>query len=514
MKKISRRNFIKYSAALAATGALSGVGPRRIYAKGTGGKLTVGFSGDPGHLDPTIEGGGVGWSTYVHMFDAAVFKDKDSNPIPWLVERWEQVSPTVIRFHCRKGVKFHSGDDFTGEAIATTWKKVASPGSRSPYKTRLQPIIEYKLRDPHTLDLILAKPIRPLLSITTNIFIISPEALKKYGDRFSTNPVGTGPFKFVEYRPGSQVVMERYPDYWGKKAILDELRIRFIPENGTRVASLEAGDVMMINNVPPDKVPRLKKNPEIDVLAARTNRVMYVSIRTDRPPFNDKRVRQAMNYAIDKEALTQGLMGGMGIPVKSPLPQTVWSAPDNLPPYKYDPKRARKLLEEAGAIGAEFNLGIANGRYVMDKQVGEAIAGYLQEAGLNVKAEAPPWGTLVSELTRWEKNKYDGMLLGWGVMYGEPHQLLHEHFNSKSGYRRTTMYKNPEVDWRTQEASEIFDLKRVDKLYREAQEYIWDDCPWIWLYRAPDICAKSKKLNWSSGRLDELWMFTDASLKS
>ncbi len=511
-KGLSRRDFLKYSGVAAATGVLSGVGTRISSAKGPGEELVVGFSGDPGHMDPRVEGGVIGWSIFHHMYQTAIFFDKDTNPIPLLAEKWEQVTPTALRWHLRKGVKFHNGEDFTAESVKFSIKELAAPTSRHPSKSRMEPVKDFKIHDAHTIDLITEKPNRPLLRDTHITYMVSPRAVRELGTKLSANPVGTGQFKFVEYRPGEYVLMEANPDYWGKKAKLKRLRVRFIKETGTRVASLETGEVMMINNVPPDKIPRLRANPNLKVILSPTNRVIFVSLQCDREPFNDKRVRQAMNYAIDKEAITKGIMGGMMQVATAPLSQGVFAAHPGLSPYKYDPERARKLLAQAGAIGVTLNFGAPHGRYVLDRQVGEAIASYLSAVGLNVKFENPPWGTFVSEITKFKKSKYDGYLYGMGTSNGEPDAQMSSYYHSSSS--RHLGCRNPEVDRLIAEAAMVFDVKKVKALYHQAQEIVWDECPWIWTYEQPDIFAINKKLNWRGVGRDERMFFHDASLKA
>jgi peptide/nickel transport system substrate-binding protein len=512
---ITRRQALQLAAAGGAT--LLGLWPRsQVLAAPAiikpAAELVVAFSADPGHMDPRVEAGGIGWSIFEHIFDNFVFRDERTNPIPWLVERWEQVSPNALRWQLRQGVKFHNGEEFTAESVKVSFEQYTAPTSRSPWKNRLAVVKEFKAPDPHTVDLITEHPNRPLLRNSTSAMALSPRALRELGDKFATNPVGTGQMRFVEYQPGQYVVMEENAAYWGQRSNFKQIRFRFIPENGTRLAALEAGEVMMVNNVPPDQIGRLKANPNLRVLAAPTNRVMFVTLRNDRKPFNDKRVRQAMNYAIDKEAITQDLMGGMAPIARAPLPEAVLGFHPGLPPYKYDPERAMKLLAQAGAKGATFNFGAPNGRYLLDKQVGEAIAGYLEAVGLKVAFENPAWSTFVSEVTKYDKSKYDGYLFGWGVVSGEPDQLMGDHFSSKSVAR--TKYHNPEVDRLLEEGQESFDEAKVKAAYMRAQEIIWDECPWIFLYEQPDITAVNKRLQWSGGRRDEYWLFFTASLEA
>jgi peptide/nickel transport system substrate-binding protein len=430
--------------------------------------------------------------------------------VPWLVTKWEQVNPTTTRWHLRKGVKFHNGEDFTAESVKVSFEHYCAPNSRSPWRSQLNVVKQFKISDAHTVDLIMERPNRPFLRNSTQPMALSPRAIKELGDRFPTSPVGTGQMRFVEYRPGQHVLMEANPSYWGKKSAFSRIRIRFIPENGTRLAALEAGEVMMVNNVPPDQIGRLKNNSNVRVIAVPSNRVIFVALRTDRKPFDDKRVRQAMNYAIDREAITKGIFSGMAPIAKAPLPSGVFAHHTGLTPYPYDPERAKKLLAEAGATGATFSFGAPNGRYLMDKQVGEAIAGYLEAIGLKVVFENPSWSTFVSEITKFEKAKYDGYMFGWGIVTAEPDQLMGEHFYSVNA--RRTLYNNPEVDKLLLDARETFDDAKVRADYQKAQELLWSDCPWIWLYEQPDITAINTKLKGFAGRRDEYLMFWDASV--
>ena len=505
--RVTRRQMLKLAAAggAVALGGLSS-GPARAAAP----ELVVGMSLDPGHLDPRVEAGGPGWSIFSHMFDGFVFRDERTRPIPWLVTKWEQVSPTVLRWHLRKGVKFHNGEAFTAESVKFSLGQYAAPTSRSPWKTRIGVIQEYRIQDPHTIDLVTARPNRPLLRNSTSAMALSPQAFRELAERFPTNPVGTGAMTFVEYRPGQHVIMQANPGYWGTKPPFSQMRFRFIPENGTRLAALEAGEVMAVNNVPPDQIPRLRADPNLQVIASPTNRVIFIALRTDRKPFNDKRVRQALNYAIDREALTKGIMGGMAPIAKAPLPDAIFGSHPSLPPYAYDPERAKKLLAEAGATGAPFFLGVPNGRYLLDKQVGEAIAGFLEAIGLKVRFESQLWSSFVNEVTKYEKSKYDGFMFGWGVVTGEPDQLMGDHFHSAAVKR--TLYSNPEVDRLIGVTRETFDEAQVRAAYLKAQEIIWDECPWIWLFEQPDITAINKRLKWSAGRRDEYLLFHEARL--
>jgi peptide/nickel transport system substrate-binding protein len=515
--RFSRRRFLQAVCAASSAAAVgvwpsTGSGGAPAVTKPTA-ELVAAFSVDPGHFDPRVEAGVPGFSMmYPHMYEAIIWRRKDLmlDPALSLAESWEQVNPTTLRFKLRQGVNFHNGEEFTAEAVKMTAELFTAPESKFPVKSSMAVTREVRVADKYTVDYITEVPSRPLLRILSFQAMMSPRAMKELGAKIATNPVGTGPYKFVEYIPGQHVLMEVNPHYWGPKPKSDRLKIRFIPENGTRLAALESGEVMMVTNVPPDAIKRLQGNPQLEMRTSVTNRIMFITLRTDRPPWTDKRARQALNYAVDKEAITQSILGGLAPIAQAPLPPAVFGSHTGLQAYPYDPAKAKKLLAEAGATGATFNLGVPNGRYLLDKQIGEAIAGYLSEVGLKVNFDNPTWSSFVTEISKFDQAKYDGYFFGWGVVTGEPDMLMREHFHSK--FTRRNAYKNPEVDRLVDEAAESFDEAKVKAAYVRAQEIVWDECPWIFLHLQPDLNAVNKRLQGFEARPDEWLILTEAYL--
>lgn len=471
-------------------------------------QLVLGITPSPGHLDPRISAGMPNHSHQWHMYDSLVWHNEKMEVIPWLAEKWEQVDARTMRLSLRRGVKFHNGEDFTGEAVKWTIENIKAPESKSGWKSMMAPVAEIKVLDSHTVDLVTAEPNRALLR---NLFVVpmmSPRAARELGDKLTTQPVGTGAYRFVEYVPGSHLVMEANPDYWGKKPPTRSLKWRFIPEDGSRVASLEAGEVAFANNIPPDQIDRVKKLADTEIVETTTARIMYCGIRCDRKPWSDVRVRQAMNLAVNKEALVKDIMRGYGQVANAPLAPMVWAASTELQPWPYDPAKAKALLKEAGYAGETLNFGISNGRYIQDKQIGEAITGYLQEVGIKVNPDAPEFQTFYADVYKNEKSKYDMHLLGWGVINMEPDYQLKEHLHSKFTLR--TGYRNPEMDKILDEARQSLDDAKAKDLYFKAQKLAWNDCNWIWLYYVPLINGQSKHLKGYRPQPDEFEMFTQA----
>jgi len=508
----TRRDVLKMASAAAGTVAFGALMSKVTHAQAAPvvRQLVVGVDSDPGSVDPRRDLGNQGFSIIQHIYDDIIHRDTGTSPIPWLVEKWQQVTPTTLRFQLRKGVKFHNGEDFTAEAIKVTIQQHAE-SKLSPYKAMMSHVKDFKIADPYTIDLITEKPWRPLVRHITWLVCLSPRAVTDLGDKLATTAVGTGQMRFVEYKPGQHIVGEANPNYWGKKSNFTGIEWRFLPEVGTRVAALQAGEVMQINNVPPDQIAAIKANPNLRVEVSRTDRLIFLVMHTERQLFKDKRVRQAMNYAIDKDTIVKELLGGLAPVARAPIPQGVWGFNPNLPPYKYDPDRAKKLLADAGVNGATVNLATPNGHWLADKQAGEAIAGYLQAVGLKVAFDNPTWGVYSAETNKNEKSKYDMFMTGIGVGNGEPDHLL-SNYVATSGLNGAE-YSNPAVDALIEQGATTVDEAAAKPIYYKVQELIWDDAPWVFLWEQPLICATNAKLHWpDGGRRDERLLFYNSWL--
>lgn len=493
-KILNRRQFLKVSAGSAAALSL-GAGnlfkPVKSFGQSTK-ELTVAISVDPGNLDMRLISGMPGYSVMRHMLETVMWRDEKMNLIPWLIDSYEIVNPLSIKMKVRRGIKFHNGRAFTAEAIKVTIDDIKAPGSKSLWAGYCNPIKDIQIVDDMTLLLKFDEPNRPQLRNLTMEGILEPKAFKELGNKIATNPIGSGPYKLIEYVPGQYVSMEAFNDYWGPKPKSRMIKWRFIPENGTRLAALESGEVMMINNLPPDQVARIRNNPDLEVRDFVTARMTFIGIRCDREPFNDVRIRQAMNFAVNKEAIVKSILRGYGQPASTPMAPMVFGFNPKLKPYPYDPKKAEDLLAQAGAKGTKVTLGCPIGRYLMGEQVGEAVAGFLQKVGFDVSFEAVEWATWLTELYKLKKSKYDLHLSSWGTINMEPDYALKRYFHSK--WTDVTGYQNVEVDKLIDEGRAVFNDEKVKEIYNRVQELIWDDYPAIFLYYQPEITGVNRKL--------------------
>ena len=456
-------------------------------------EITVALGTDVGSLDPRISFNVPGESQLQTMYETLVGLDPNGRVLPKLAESWEmQENPPQIRFKLRRNVKFHNGEPFTAESVKYTLESFTAPDSKSPKKPFLAQIAGVDVVDPYTAVVKMKSFNRDLLRTLSLFPVIMPaKASKELGEKMATTIIGTGPYKFVEYRSGEKLVATANPDYWGKKPRIPKITFRVIPEHGTRLVALESGEAMMINNVPIDQIGRLAKSPNIDILSAPTARIVVVGLRMDRKPLDDVRVRHALNYAINKEELIKMILGGRAQIANSPLPPMCFGADPTMKPWPYDPAKAKELLAQAGyPNGFKLKFGTTVGRYLQDKQVAEAITGYLERVGIKAELETPEIATYISE-TMKKDSKYDIFLFAWGYQTLDPNwgfgTLYHSRFATRTGYN------NAKVDQLLDKGRQIADEQEVTRIYLEAQKIIWEDASMVWLYYQPDIIGVNKR---------------------
>jgi glutathione transport system substrate-binding protein len=455
--------------------------------------LKVAISGDPGNLHPWMLNGMPMFSTFwPTVYESVLWHDDKMNLIGNLAERWE-VQGSDIKLHLRKGVTYHNGKPFDAESVKYAVEQITAPPSKSLWKSMIGAVKRTTIHDAHAITLHMEKPFRSVLMNLVTIAMIEPGHAKAAGDRIGLQPVGTGPYKFVEYVPGSHMIVERNEQYYGAKPKIARMHFRWIPENGTRLSALESGEVHFINNVPPDQIGRVEGNAKLKLLSTSTARIIYMAFRCDRAPFSDKRVRQAINFAVDRQAIAKNILRGKAQAATTPIAPMILGGDVSLPPYNYDPEKAKALLKAAGAEGATVNLGAPNGRYIMDKQVAEAVQGYLQKVGLKATLETPEWATYIGEILKADKAKYDMHLLGWGVITMEPDYQVRDHYHSANN-AKWNAYTNKELDRAMDEAVLIMDPAKARPAYHKIFATVWEDAPWLFLHYQPELIGVDKRM--------------------
>jgi len=449
----------------------------------SGGTLIYATGTDANTLDPQFVTDVPTSRMVMAIHQTLVYPDLEGKMQPVLAESWT-VSEDKLNwtFKLRKGVKFHDGTPFNAEAVKYTFERINDPDLGSPRKSTAKVIKEVKVIDEHTVTLVTSEPFAPFLAQLSayNLAIISPAAAKEHGKKYGEHPAGTGPFKLDSWTPGEKMVFARNDDYWGPKTYLDKLEVRIVPEDSARVMALLSGDVDAIASVPPIMIEKLAKSKEVEVYQGTGFRTIYIGMNNKVPPFDNLKVRQALTHAIDPQAIVNGVLGGVGTlggGFESPV---IPGAHKNLKPYKYDPALAKKMLAEAGyPDGFKTELYTPTGRYLMDRQVTEAVQAQLKEVGVEAKIQTPDWGTLRSLL-----DKYDQIpmfLMGKGSPTGDLDLTLTLTTYCK-GRMNHFSYCNPEVDKLIDLQRGVVDVAERYKVLDQIQEVFYQEAPAVVLY--------------------------------
>jgi peptide/nickel transport system substrate-binding protein len=390
-----------------------------------------------------------------HYFEALVNTDEFQNLLPGLALSWRTVNDTTWEFKLRKGVKFHDGSAFTAEDVLATFKRAPNvPNSPASFAAFLKPIVEATATDAHTLIFKTAKP-HPLLPIELSSILILPKAVAETAKTEDFNSgkaiIGTGPFKFVEYKSGDRVVLARNDAYWGVKPAWTKVQQRMIANSAARVAALLAGDVQFIENVPTTDAEKLRADKNLRLAEVVSNRLIYLHMDTGREknspfirtkdgkpmeanPLRDIRVRKAISMALNREAIVDRVMEKLAVPAGQLLPEQFFGTSKKLKPEKFDPEAAKKLLAEAGyPNGFQMTLHAPNNRYINDEKIAQAVAQFLTRIGIDIKLETMPSAIF---FTRGSKLEFSFLLAGWSSSSGDtssPLRALLGTFDAASG---------------------------------------------------------------------------------
>ncbi|PTM59057.1 ABC transporter substrate-binding protein [Desmospora activa] len=450
---------------------------------------------------------------HVNMFNYLIKLDENQEPQPDLAESWEQKNDTTWEFKLKENVKFHNGDPFTAEDVKFSLERVAKDQSLLEH-TSYKQIKEVKVIDDHTVEIITHNPDPVLLNRLSRLgsSMLPSKYIEEEGwDQFLKQPVGTGPYQFEEWIRDDRVVLKKYDDYFGEKPKWNQVVFRAIPEEATRVGELMTGGVDIVENTPPSDIERINGNEGTHVQEAPTQRVMMLVVRMSEGNVTaDPKVREAIELAIDNQAITDNILQGAGTPTRTRVtPGTFGANPKLYDKYEYDPKKAKQLLKEAGfEKGLKLTLSATNGRYLKDKEIAEMIAAMLSEVGIQVKLDMLEWSKYNE---KYQGKKFDELyMIGYGnSMFdgGYAFERL-----SPEVAKGETDYNNAEVEKLLEQAMENMDEKEREQQYQKVQELVAADRPHIYLHQVKGIYGVNDRINFNP-RLDELIIADDIELK-
>jgi len=501
---LTRRRFMK-TAAMAGAGAylgrfLAGSSEAQVSSR----RVVIGQGVDLSSLDPYEHSAQLNYVMWRHMLETLIKYDvMNRKYYGVLADSWK-AEGTEWTFNLRKGVKFHSGDDFTAHDVVFSFERIMKSKQQASH---LKPIKEMKVLDDHTLRFITHTPYAPLLIALKERVIVSKRVFDQGAEKVLRHPIGTGPFKFVEWVRGSHLVARKNENYWGKPAQIDQVIWRPITEDAARMTSLETGAIDIATAIPPHEADRLEKKPGIRVERVRAMRSIHIGLPLRFTPFRNRLVRMAMNHAVDVDSIIKHVLDGRGYRATGTSGPSILGYNPDIRPFPYDPAKAKSLLAEAGyPNGFQVDLITPSGRYLKDREAAQAIAGQLAKAGVRANVITQEWSVFWSGVM---EGKHPMYLFG-AFNLEDPETMFSLYF--ETGVTKRLEYSNPQVDQKIREQRRILDPEKREILLREIVKMIYEDAPTIPLWHAEDLYGVSDRVIWKATADEELFMY-EASLR-
>ena len=467
--------------------------------------VVLAIGGQPETLDPYNTNTTLTTAVTKSFYEGLFAFDKDLKIQNVLAESYTvSKDGLVYTLKLRQGVKFHDGTDFNAEAVKVTLDRVLNADNKLARFNQFNRVDQVEAIAPYSVRITLKEPFGPFINSLAHASaaMISPAALKKYGNKdIAFNPVGTGPFTFVEWKQTDFVKAKKFDGYWKKGyPKVDSVTWKPVLENNTRAAMLQTGETDFAFPLPYEQAAELEKNTKLKLVTGPSIITRYVSFNMQQKPFDNLKVRQAINYAINKEALAKVAFGGYAVPAQGIVPQGVKYA-HQMAPWPYDPKKARELLKEAGyANGFESVLWSAYTTTTAQKTI-QFIQQQLAQVGIKLSVQSLEPG----QRTEWVQTAPDAKTAkvrmyyaGWSSSTGEADWALRPLLATEAWppkLNNTAYYSNEKVDGYIAKALKSVDDKEKADLYREAQEQIMKDAPWAPLVTEKNLYATSKRLS-------------------
>lgn len=481
---VRRRTLLAGAAALVA---LPGAAWAQNSAPVRGGRIVASMDLQPRSLDP-IMGDAPTSDRYVliQMFEAMLRFDEKGELQPWLARSWEYAdNNTAIVFRLRPGVKFHDGTDFNAEAAAFNIRRIINPATNAPRSPDMSDVASAEVLDPMTLKVKLKGPSGAAVSAfaVEAGMMCSPAALQKSGAEFGRNPVGTGPFRFSEWVSGSQVAMARWDGYWqdgadGRKLpYADGVTVRFIPTTSVKMIEVKAGNVHVVDGVTPRDFAEVENNKSVRLMPVPPGVAQWLTFNVGRPPFDNPKLRAAVNAGIDRTQLMRAITRGYGAVTPTFVPPSEWAFDAGLKAPTLDPARVKRLLAEAGKPGG-FEATLSIIQRDPDTQVAQLVQAQLRPLGINLKIEILERQAWVPKVLGHQHEMAMGRV---NVPRADPDQVFGPFFG-RAASQNWSNINDPEVFDAVDAARSATGQAERKQLYAKAQQLLLDRDYYSWLF--------------------------------
>ncbi len=492
--------------------------------------LTFLMAGDTNRLDPPAMDAQEGFIATTAMYEGLVrYKAGSTDVEPALAEKWDvSADGKEYIFHLRPGVKFHDGSDLTAEAVAFTfmrevdkenalYKDAQGDYGGFPFINDYIANVVTKVEATGALDVkfTLNRKFSPLLS---NLaippgFVISMEQLKKVGKGINEAPVGTGPFKFVEWKKDDHITVEAFDGYWGTKPKLQRIVFQPVPEASVRALKIQRGEGDVAWPIDPKDVANLKGKADTDVLEQAGLNVNMAEFNLQKPELQNKMLRQALNYSVNKQELAEKLYSGAAVAEMGVLPPSSWGFSSDIKGYPYDVEKAKQLLKDSGYKGETITIDtytIARGYNPQGSKLAEAVQQYFEAIGAKAEIKTGEWTQYRADRRAGKLNLAFG---GWQADTGDPENFLGVFFHSANkGGVNTSFYGVPEVDALLNQANEETDTAKRKALFNQAETKIVEDAPWLFVSHMKQQVAIRKRVQNFVSQPTYIYYFNNVAL--
>ncbi len=459
-----------------------------------GGALRVGLNADPPNLDPHQSSAAVDRQVYQNLYDKLVDINQNLEIAPMLATSWQIADGgRTYTFKLRQGVVFHDGTPFTAESVKANFERMLDKSFGSPRFSEVNLVTAVQVIDPYTVRITLEKPFSPFLATLSDRagMMVSPAAAQRLGKGMAREPVGTGPYKFVEKRPQERTILERFDRHWDSTAgNIERIIYRPFPDENVRLANLRAGELDIIDQVGSADIPKLRTDQTLRLLERSSLQWQGIHLNLAAPPFDNKLLRQAFNAAIDRRTIVKVVFGDTADPANGPFPPGMftYSVPGNARIPERNLDLARQKLKDAGMpTGFSFTLKMPPRR--VDQQLGQIIQAMVADVGIKVNIELVEFGTLLSQL---DTHKFEAVLVGWSGR-PDPDGNIYAHFVSGGGFNYTS-YTNARVDTLLDAARILTSPDQRKRAYAEAMDLLTDDVPYVFVYWLKEYKVLGPKL--------------------
>ncbi|KXG76503.1 glutathione ABC transporter substrate-binding protein [Thermotalea metallivorans] len=442
-------------------------------------EIVVAQGADAKSLDPHATNDQPSSRVMKQIYNTLVTANEDMEIVPGLAEKWEQKDEKTWEFDIRKGVKFHNGEELKASDVKFTLERMLKSDKVAHIVEAIESV---EAPEDYKVVIKLKEPFGPILSHLshTAASILNEKAVTEAGDNYGQNPVGTGPFKFSNWQAGDKIELVANEEYFEGAPAIKKVTFRNITEGTNRTIGLETGEVDIAYDIEPIDKDKVRNNEKLTLIEEPSLSLAYIGFNVNKEPFNKKEVRQAINYAINRDDIITAVLNGAGEKAGAPIGPKVFGHNPNIKPYEYNVEKAKELMKQAGLEGG-FKTTLWTNDNPVRVQIAQIIQAQLKEIGIDVAIETLEWG---SYLDRTARGEHDMFILGWVTVTGDADYGMYALFHSsaKGGAGNRTFYENPQVDELLEKGRTSVDTSEREKAYFEVQKIVVEEAPAANLY--------------------------------